>query len=181
MGYPAPASSRAPQLLAVCVAVLAALAIYGKTDAPVATGRDNAATAALRASADLFKQTKRRGRPTGIVAEPLLQASAALLPAFDSTTGRVGTKLRGVPSRRASLCAQRGAGVFLYILSKFWRNSARAPSRPSSRVARPSRGRRRPSRRSPARSTRSSVEVLSGGESRRRRGHDVDIPWMPPK
>mmetsp|Transcript_1666 Transcript_1666/g.5012 ORF Transcript_1666/g.5012 Transcript_1666/m.5012 type:complete len:243 (+) Transcript_1666:261-989(+) len=55
---------------------------------PAVAGSRNAATRAVVDSAKLFKGAApnkwRNGRLTGVAAEPLLQASAALIPAFDS-------------------------------------------------------------------------------------------------
>ena len=47
-------------------------------------GKNNKATAALLRSAKAFRGAKRRGPLTGVDAEALLQASQALIPAFDS-------------------------------------------------------------------------------------------------
>ena len=70
-------------IIAASLAVAVALLLRG-LNAPVIYGKKNKATAALISSAKKFRLAKRRGPVTGIDAEAFLQASQALIPAFDS-------------------------------------------------------------------------------------------------
>ena len=78
-----------PHLLAVTLftaGIAAAAALLRGLNTPGAAiyGKNNKATAALLRSAKAFRGAKRRGPLTGVDAELLLQASQALIPAFDS-------------------------------------------------------------------------------------------------
>ena len=66
------------------VAIIAVLLRGLNTPGAAIYGKNNKATAALLRSAKAFRGAKRRGPLTGVDAEALLQASQALIPAFDS-------------------------------------------------------------------------------------------------
>ena len=66
------------------VAIITVLLRGLNTPGAAIYGKNNKATAALLRSAKAFRGAKRRGPLTGVDAELLLQASQALIPAFDS-------------------------------------------------------------------------------------------------
>ena len=66
------------------VAIITVLLRGLNTPGAAIYGKNNKATAALLRSAKAFRGAKRRGPLTGVDAEALLQASQALIPAFDS-------------------------------------------------------------------------------------------------
>ena len=71
-------------LVVAGVAIIAVLLRGLNTPGAAIYGKNNKATAALLRSAKAFRGAKRRGPLTGVDAELLLQASQALIPAFDS-------------------------------------------------------------------------------------------------
>lgn len=71
-------------VIAVSIAVVAFVLCGLNAPLPAIYGKKNKATAALISSAKKFRSAKRRGPVTGIDAEAFLQASQALIPAFDS-------------------------------------------------------------------------------------------------
>ena len=66
------------------VAIITVLLRGLNTPGAAIYGKNNKATAAVLRSAKTFRGAKRRGPLTGVDAEALLQASQALIPAFDS-------------------------------------------------------------------------------------------------
>ena len=77
----------APRRRGLVIAGVAAAAVLLRglnTPGAAIYGKNNKATAAVLRSAKTFRGAKRRGPLTGVDAEALLQASQALIPAFDS-------------------------------------------------------------------------------------------------